>query len=57
MGHSVKTQGNMTSSVEEILQGLILYLLKIMNLNMENHMVLEKERTAVFSLAHINTGN
>lgn len=57
MQHSVKTQGNMTSLVEEILHGLILYMLKIINLNMENHMVLEKERTAVFSLAHIKTGN
>ncbi len=39
----------MTSLLEEIMHCLILYTLKIINLNVVNHTKLEKERTAVFS--------
>lgn len=46
--HFAKTQENMTSLVQQILQGLILYMLKRILLNMESLMIIVKERTAVF---------
>lgn len=39
----------MTSLVEEVLRGIILCILKLTNVNMENHMILVKERTAICS--------
>lgn len=40
----VKTQDNLTSLVEEIFHSLIIYMVKIINPNTENDVILEKER-------------
>lgn len=40
----VETQDNLTSLMEEVFHGLIIYMVKITNPKMENYVILEKER-------------